>query len=108
MNLQKMTSVSTSPAGRVGRSVKLAHSVPSRGQNTQRATISVPTAMTSTAPAAISLAAPALHQWVVSGLSTARSIAELTSSSASTAATQSAISAVSTGSSSAQNAATKA
>ena len=38
------------------------------------------TALIKTAPAAISLAAPALHQWVVSGLSTARSTAEFISS----------------------------
>ena len=63
---------------------------------------SAASAITSTAPAAISLAAPAVHQWEVSGLSTARSMAEFTSSSASTAPTQSTISAHSTADSLAQ------
>ena len=65
--------------------------------NTHTATTTAPTAAASTPPAAISLAAPALHQWEVSGLSTARSTAEFINSSAMTRNTQMVSSAISTG-----------
>ena len=61
--------------------------------NRQMPTTTAPNAVTSTPPAAISFAAPALHQWVVSGLSTARSTAEFISSMPSIINTQMASSA---------------